>query len=238
MLTHDDVIDALRPEPPALDPAWSDQTLSRILAQSPQTPRQVTRPRRTRTRVALLGVAAALPLTAGVGLAAASSGLLPQAFDNVFAHWGIGNPDEGIAPVDLDSVRRAATAAGPDGQIFTVVAAGTKGGSTCHTALFETQASAAEPRPTAFIDVTDNWCAPEQTGSFGGVSLTNTDGYSAFHVSAGEAVDAVLRTTSGDRYPVILVDGYFWGWFPQGEAATLVAHDADGVPQGRAILAE
>lgn len=235
-LTHD-TIDALRPEPRALDAEWSASSLATILS-TPRTEHHVrARKSRRPRRGVVVGLVAAAPLTTGIGIAAATTGLIPGSFTDAFSFWGQGNPAADIHPADPGDAARMATAPGPDGTVFTVMSTAEDGQYGCRTALLESKESAAQPQPTSFVAATGNWCASEPfTSAFGGASvdfINDTAGYTAV---AGDAVRAEVRADDGTEYPALLVNGYFWGWFPTSEYPTLTGYASDGSVVGEVAL--
>jgi hypothetical protein len=188
----------------------------------------------------LLGVAATVVVGGGVG-AAAAGGLMPQAFIDAFsAPWQTA-PAEGNPSVDPATAERVATAAGPDGRVFTVMAAVAADNPdfTCTVALFETPESAAMPGPAAFVDGSSNWCqdGPETLPFGSGANIDVFQGYYVWNAPASDAVRGELRTPSGETYPVVSSAGRLWGWFParvEGEPqAELIGYAADGTEIGR-----
>jgi hypothetical protein len=187
----------------------------------------------------VIALVAAVPLTTGIGIAAATTDLVPGAFTDVFSFWGQGNPAADIQPSDPGDAARMATAPGPDGKVFTVMSTADDGQYGCRTALLESKESAAQPQPTAFVEVTDNWCESEPFSyTFGGAGVSFVNDTAGYTVVAGEAVRAEARADDGTEYPALLVDGYFWGWFPTSEHPTLTGYANDGSVVGQVHLNE
>ena len=232
MKISSETIDAIRPEPAALDPDWSHETISAILATEP-TRRPRSR-RSGRLRGAVVGLALATATVSGAGIAAAATGLTPQVFTDAFAgwkHWP-GNDD-----ADPATAVRVAEAPGPAGTVFSVLSTGGENGYGCRTAVFESAESAAEPAPSSFAGVYGDFCSSGPTfPTFGGAGVTFDELAATYVVSAGDAVRAVVSTPDGTTYPALLVGGDFWGWFPKSADPTLVAYAADGSVVGKVKL--
>jgi hypothetical protein len=221
-------IDALRPGTVALDPEWSDATLRAILAEDPP---QVRRP--TGRRVAIAAFAITLTTVGGVGVAAATTGFSFSSFADTFSYWNGGDRPH----VDPSGATRLATAAGPSGSIFSVVGAGDD--PTCYTAIIESASSAKQVLPSAFTDITDNYCTDfsgRDRPEFGSASVSYGSEVAGYTVPAGRAARAELTGQDGTTYPALLVDGQFWGWFPKDQHPTLVGYAKDGTRIGETVL--
>lgn len=224
-LTNNDLID-LRPDLVPLDPAWSQETLTRVMRTESASAR-APGARPSKRRLALIGGAVAAISLLGVG-AASAAGLMPHAFTETFSYWQT-SPVKGHPGVDPATAERIATAPGPDGMVFSVLRTAPGQPYACRTALLESAASAALRRPTSFIDITDNFCSDTPLApTFGGVDVSYQDAAAGFIVSAGRAVRAEVSTDNGQKYPALLVDGDFWGWFPNSAHPTLIGYAADG----------
>jgi ferric-dicitrate binding protein FerR (iron transport regulator) len=233
------VITALRPRPEE-DAAWTQQERAALLTRVLHSPRPwaPSRPSRLRRRTLTLGLSGVL-VVAGGG-AAVAGGLVPQAFVDAFAYWQNQPSGENSPPVDPSTAERAATAPGPGGTVFTVVSAHAADDPSfrCTTALFETPESAAQPGPAVFTDAFGSVCEKPSHRTFGdGTNVAVTDGKYVWQIPAGDAVRGELRTASGEDWPVVLVDGSFYGWFPALEPGephpVLVGYAADGSEVGR-----
>jgi hypothetical protein len=193
----------------------------------------------------------ALVVVSGAG-AAAAGGLVPQAFVDAFTHWRTWPGDHRVDPA---TAVRIATAPGPDGTVFTLVAAHADDDPDhqCLVTLYETQQSTRQPGPAVFQDVSGNWCQDGSTdepfGATTAVDVASGAGYSRVGVtgdtwvwstSTGSAASARLRTTDGQTYPVLTYEGRFFGWFPAPEDGqdrpVLTGYDADGTPIGQTSL--
>jgi hypothetical protein len=239
------VLTAIRPSADineAWDPREQAAVRDRITADSEPvaavTDELASRRGRKHRPLALLALSG-LVLAGGAG-AAAAGGLMPQAFIDAFSFWQTA-PVDGSPAVDPVTAERVATAAGPNGTEFTVLAASAADDPnyTCTVALFETPESAAQPGPAAFTEASSNWCQDgAETAPFGsGVNIDVSDGYYVWWAAAGDAVRGELRTPSGQTYPVVSSGGKFFGWFParvEGEPqAELIGYAADGTEVGR-----
>ena len=232
MKISSETLDAIRPEPATLDPDWSHKTVSAILAT--EAPRSSRSKRTGQLRAAAVGVALAATTVSGVGIAAAATGLTPQAFTDAFSGW---KNWPGHNDADPATAVRVATAPGPEGTVFSVLSTGGENEYGCRTAVFESAKSAAEPVPSRFTGVYGDFCSSGPTfPTFGGAGVTFDELAATYVVSAGSAVRAVVSTPDGQKYPALLVGGDFWGWFPKSAHPTLVAYDADGSVIGRVKL--
>jgi hypothetical protein len=193
-----------------------------------------------RARRRRLMVAASLIATGvlGVSTAALAFDAVPGSVEDVFSHL---RNDPSVA-VDVDAVERAASGPGPDGTRFSVLRVGNANGWTCLGPGFESAASAASPVPTDF-NRNGNLCLPSghRTGPFGGAAGTiaerEDDRYPTYLSEAGAAVRAELHLPDGTTQRALLVDGYFWGWYPRNVGdLTLVGYDGEGNIVGRASV--
>lgn len=244
-MNHDvlSTIDAIRPERVTLDAQWSGTTLASILAVEVERP--AARGRRVRTVAA--GVVGVALLGAG---AAAAAGLAPRAFTDVFAGWGTVSPESepGTQAVDPAKAERVATAAGPGGTVFSLVAAPGRDGFSCVAVLFETPASASAPEPSDFVDANGSSCAdvPPADGRFGDMAAVDVQrqpdvlgerDVRVLSIWAGPATRAVVRTANGEVRPLLRFEGRFYGWFVgQGGdtgKALLIGYADDGSEIGR-----
>lgn len=245
-----DVLTALRPRPS--EPV-ADHLRRRVLDTPPQAP-AVRRPRR-RYVAALAG---ALVLSGGG--AAVAGGVVPEAFTDAFAGWTSDTwQDNGVTGADPATAERVASQPGPDGTVFSVLAAPTRAADdpdgpvvgACTVAVLETRASAAGTGPSDFEDVSGNGCQPslrgERFATLGGVDVvraawTRLPGRDlwVWSFAAGNAVTAEVVTADGRRWPALVHDGTLYGWIPapaDGDAPPeLVGHAADGSEVGRAPL--
>jgi hypothetical protein len=235
------VITALRPRPE--EHLWTEQERAEVRMRVLRSPRPTApeRPSRYRRRALTLGLSGVLAVAGGG--AAVAGGLVPQAFVDAFAYWQDEPPGASGPSVDPSTAERAATAPGPDGAVFTVVIAHAADEPEwrCTTALFETPESAAQYGPSVFTDAFGSICEGPATRAFGdAISVSKNDGRSVWQAGAGDAVRAELRTADGQTWPVVLVDGYFYGWFPApgiGEPqAELVGYAGDGSQVGRTTI--
>jgi hypothetical protein len=235
------VITALRPRPE--EHAWTEQERSDVLLRVLHSPRPSPAPRTSRHRRHAFTFAFGGVLVVAGGGAAVAGGLVPQSFVNAFAYWQDQPEESGHSSVDPSTAERVATAPGPDGTVFTVVTAhaSDRPDFRCTTALFETPESAAQPGPSVFTDAFGSFCEGPRDGHFGdynGVSVT--DGWYVWQVGAGDAVSGELTTASGETWPVVLVDGSFYGWFPAPQPgdprAEFVGYAADGSEVGRTTV--
>jgi hypothetical protein len=228
-------IEALRPGPVDMDSTWADATLAAILADEPDPVRRSRR--NPRSRAVLVSLAVAASSVMGAGVAAAATDFVPQSFTDAFAFWKK-DPAPGQLgqhSVDPGDARRVATAPGPRGAVFSVIS--TPGNFACHTAVLESPQSAAEALPSSFVDVTSKWCSGSSRGTeFGAADVSFQNGVAGFVVAAGRAARASVEARDGREYPALLVDGEFWGWFPQDENPTLVGYAPDGSVVGRIHL--
>ena len=229
MKINDAILEALRPAPVELDPEWSNTTLRSILATEQTTPRKM----RTRRRVGLTAFVVATTSVAGMGVAAASTGFSFKSFTETFGYWNT-TPVEGHPDVDPASATRIASATGPNNSVFSVL--GTDGDYACFTAVLESTTSAKAALPSDFTDITSNYCGAFARAEFGLDGVSYTNGVAGYMVHAGEAVRATVTSAKGTEYPALLVDGLFWGWFPEGEHPTLTAYAEDGTVVGRERL--
>lgn len=208
----------------------------------------LVRPLRSRRQHAAV-IALSVAVLAGGSGAAAASGLMPQAFIDSLSSWRTW--PEG-PPVDPATAQRIATAPGPDGTVFTLMAAAAADDPDfqCVVALYETPDSALQPGPAAFQDVSGNWCqdGPDDR-PFGaiGSDVANAAWFTkdigvrsdtwVWYASAGKAVTAELRTTDGASYPVLKHNGMFFGWVPAPALdqphPVLIGYDANGKEVGR-----
>lgn len=241
--TVDGTLHTLRPETPPFDEQWSRTALASILNAPVERP--APRPRRVRTVVA--GVAAAGLLSAG---AATAAGLVPQVFTDAFSGWGTvpAESEPGRQAVDPATAERVATAAGPNGTVFSLVAAPGSDGFSCVAVLFETSASAASAVPSAFVDGDGSMCAaqPPVDARFGDMAAMDVHrqpdvlgkrDVRVISMSAGSATSAEVRTEDGVRRPLLRFEGRFYGWYVgHGDAtapALVVGFDADGTEIAR-----
>lgn len=156
----------------------------------------------------LVGIGVSTVVLASVGTAAAA-GLLPQSFTDVFSSW----EQDGYA--QLSETVRAGTAPGPDGSVFTVVTSRNEDGSFCAGAVFESPESAAEPVPSVFAE-NGSSCEPTPNREDFGANSAGSDTGSeyVFQVSAGPATTAVLESPGTEARPLILANGWLYGWLP------------------------
>ena len=226
-----DVIEELRPDPVTMDPTWSHETLTRLMAaDSPST--QPHAPRQRKRRVALVSLAVVATSVAGVGVASAS-GLIPTSFTDAFSSWQHW-PGH---PADPATAERIATAPGPDGMVFSVLSTGHGHADSCRTSVVESAESATHALPVSFTNIYGTFCSDAATApTFGSGSVSYQDVAAGFTVSAGNAVRAEVRTPTGQTYPALLVEGDFWGWFPRSAHPTLVGFAADGSVVGKVRL--
>jgi hypothetical protein len=178
----------------------------------------------------------------GGGSAAVAGGLVPQSFVEAFSYWQ-DTPVAGGPAIDPATAERVAVAPGPDGTVFSVLVAHAADDPAwrCTTALFETAQSAALPGPAVFIDAGSQCRRGPDTAPFGlGAGVAVSGDICVWDAPAGGAVRGELRTASGERWPLVLVDGTFRGWFPAPQAgdppAEFIGYAADGTEVGRAKL--
>lgn len=212
-----------------VDEVWTAEQQAalrdRILASA--VPGPVPRPSRRKRNTAFAG-AFAVGLLAVPGVAAAfTEGLRPQTFFSAYSYWDE-NPG---GAVDASVARRVQSVRGPEGSVFSVVAAGSDDGMTCVAPLIETSASAAEPLPDTFNDG-GSICQPApDTSPFEAATVGTTDTAAVWHGSAGGATKAELVMPDGETYPVIIAEGHLFGWHPLPEAnaknATLTTYADD-----------
>ncbi|WP_109773506.1 hypothetical protein [Quadrisphaera granulorum] len=200
-----------------------------------------------------VAVAGALVLTGG-GVAAAG-GHLPLAFTSAFASWAEDWSMNGVHGVDSDTAERVATAPGPDGTTFTVMAAPSTtldgADAACTVVVLERAGSLRSAGPSEFLDVLDSGCAPGLQGQpFGVASVslvraddapewTSQDLY-VWTAAAGHAATAEVITADGRRWPAVSYDGTLYGWIPAPREGTalpqLIGYAADGSEVGRSDL--
>lgn len=250
-MTHDvlTTLDTIRPETTHLDEQWSGNALASILAAPVERPTPRT-PRKHRARTVVAGAVGVGLLGAG---AATAAGLTPQSFSDAFRGWGTVSPESepGAQAVDPATAKRVATAAGPGGTVFSLVAAPGQDSFSCVAVLFETPASAAAPDPSGFIDANGSQCAdvPPADARFGDMAAVDVQrqpmvlgerDVRVLSISAGPATRAVVRTADGEAHPMLRFEGRFYGWFVgQGDdtrKAVLIGYTADGAEVGRARL--
>lgn len=228
------LLNNLRP-PAELDAVWTleQQVAVRDRIVMDRTP-ATTAPSRRR-RVAGIAAVLALGLIASPGVAGAvGNGMRPQAFIDAYDYWG--NIPKGA--VDPATARRAATAPGPFGGIFSVLTAKNSEGLTCIGPVFESSASAKAVLPDNFNDGGSFCQEAPSTKPFGFASLMYTRTAAVWWADAGGAVTGELRMPSGETYPVVLVQGYLFGWYPlplrtPDESPTLIGYAADGSVVGQ-----
>ena len=260
------VLAALRPGP-AAEQGWSEQAREaarqRVLASDPARTAAAagardlhgaTRRPSTARRRGVTAAAAGVLLVAGGG-AAAATGHLPLAFTQAFAGWAGDWSDNGVSGVDPDTAERVATTAGPDGTVFTVMAATTTtadgAAAACTVVVLETADSARRAGPSDFQDVSGSGCQPSNAGQpFGAMgvdvaraadsTLGVTQDLYVWFAGAGEAASAQVVTADGRSWPAVAHDGTLYGWFPalrEGEARpALVGYAADGTEVARTPL--
>lgn len=230
------VLKTLRPTPP-LDGDWSVAELSRITT-SPTTRPAAQQPiQRRRRRIVVSSAVAGALFAGGIGTAAAT-GLLPDRLLNLLDTMSP-SPDAAHQTASA-TVQRAATAPGPDGQVFSVVTWDEGPGSDyewCSVPVIETAASAAEPVPADFYD-NGAVCGPggfadEFAAEYG---VNASDPYAVFEVKAGTAVRGELRLPDGSTYPAVLVRGWLYGWFPPATEGVLTGYTQDGTVAGTVTL--
>lgn len=233
-----EVLRELRPTI-ALDDVWDAQQQTavreRILRAAQTPPAAPSIPRRK----AAVAIALALGLAAAPGLAAAAgSGMKPQAFVGAYAHWG-DNPDGSVAAA---GARRVASAPGPFGGVFTVVAASNRDGVTCLTPVFETSESSTRRLPDDFEGGADFCQKQPNAKPFGVDGVTRGATAMLYSANAGNAVRAQLWTADGRQFPAVLAEGYLFGWWPlpsgdgPGDSPTLIGYGANGEEIGRIQL--
>ena len=235
------ILSDIRPQV-TLDAVWTpeQQTAARkrILADRP-----VASSRRPgRARATVLAGALTLGVIALPGVAAAiGNGMQAQAFFGAYDYWF----DDPLGTVDPTTADRAATAAGPDGQVFSVVTAKTTDGRVCMAPVFESSTSSRAALPDYFQDVAGSFCVDgASTAPFGPDTLGRTDSGAVWWAHAGDATTAEQRMPSGELYPVVLVEGYFFGWFPlppgddfdiHEDFPTITGYAADGTEVGQTL---
>lgn len=244
--TLDTTLEALRPDTLPFDEQWSRAALAGILATPSGSP--TSRPRRVRMVVA--GAVAVGLLGAG---AATAAGLVPQVFTEAFAGWSVvpAEGEPGRQAVDPATAERVATAAGPNGTVFSLVAAPGRDGFSCVAVLFETSASVAAAVPSAFVDGDGGLCAaqPPVDARFGQMAALDVQRLPAalgereigvLSIWAGSAARAEVRTADGVRRPLLRLGGRFYGWFvghgDDAGPALVIGFDADGTEIGRARI--
>lgn len=172
----------------------------------------------------LVGIGVSTVMLASVGTAAAA-GLLPQSFTEVFSSW----EEDGYA--QLSETVRAGTAPGPDGSVFSVVTSRNEDGSFCAGAVFESPESAAGSVPSVFAE-NGSSCEPTPNRQeFGTNSAgSNTGSEYVFQVSAGAATSAVVESPSAEARPLVLANGWLYGWLPADYdgSAVVNGYAADG----------
>jgi len=233
------VLRQMRPRP-SLDVVWTAEeqrsVRERILADRRTDEQPAAVPRR-RKRAAVAGVAA-LTLIAAPGLAVAiDDGLKEQAFVDAYGYWGetIGGP------VDPAAATRAATAPGPYDGTFSVLTSTNDEGMTCVAPVFETTSSATADLPDDFNDGGSFCHEAPSTRPFGFDSIGYNNTAAVWWAHAGDAVSGELVDTDGAVYPVVLVEGYLFGWYPlpsrmPDDRPTLIGYAADGSEVGRFLM--
>lgn len=231
------ILSEMRPNT-SLDAVWTTDeqkvVRERILADrtSAATAGPSRRKRATLAGVAVLGLLAVPGAASAVG-----SGMKPQAFFDAYNYWG-SNPDGSVDPA---TASRAATAPGPFGGTFSVLTAKNKDGLTCLTPVFETTTSEKAQLPDDFEGGMSFCDSVPSSRPFGVDSVEYVDSAAVWFGHAGDAVTAELRMPSGERYPVVRVEGYLFGWFPlpapgERDAPTLTGFAADGTEVGTTEL--
>lgn len=231
------ILSDIRPQV-TLDAVWTPEQQAavrdRILANRPVT--GARRPRRA--RAAAIAGALGLGVIALPGVAAAvGNGMQAQAFFDAYAYWF----DDPQGVVDPATAERAATAPGPNGQSFSVITAKTTDGRVCLAPVFESSTSSDATLPDYFEDVGGSFCTDgPSTAPFGADTFARTDSGAVWWAHAGDAVTAELRTSSGEVYPVVRVEGYLFGWYPlppgdpdADDWPTITGYAADGTEVGR-----
>lgn len=245
-----DVLTALRPA--ASEPA-GDHLRRRVLATPVEPP-----PRRRSQRRWVVVLAGAL-VVSGAG-AAAATGRVPDVFVQAFSGWtDDGWRENEVAGADPATAERVATQPGPDGLVFSVMAAPTRAVDdpdgpvvgACTVAVLETPASAAGFGPSDFEDASGSGCRPslkgERFATLGGVDVVDAARSRlaardlwVWSYAAGDAVTAEVVTADGRRWPALEHDGTLYGWIPapaqDGPQPELVGYAADGSEVGRAPL--
>jgi len=227
------VLSEMRPQT-SLDTLWSaeQQTVVRDRILADRSSPAKTRPNRRR-RAALAG-AVALGLVAVPGVATAvGSGMKPQAFFDAYDYWN----DNSAGTVDPTTATRAATAPGPYGGSFSVLTARNGDGLTCIGPVFESSTSAKAQLPDDFEDGGSFCHTDPSTRPFGFDTAGFTDTAIVWWAHAGVAVRAELRMPTGETYPVVLVEGVLFGWYPlpfraQEDRPTLTGYASDGTAVG------
>ncbi|GAA2031194.1 hypothetical protein WDZ16_16145 [Pseudokineococcus marinus] len=233
------VLRQVRPEP-SLDVVWTADeqrsVLARILADRRTGEQQAAVPRRTK-RAAVAGVAA-LALMAAPGLAVAiDDGIKERAFVDAYGYWA----ETLGGPVDPAAATRVVTAPGPYDGTFSVLASTSSEGMTCVATVFETASSATADLPDDFNDGGSFCHEAPSTRPFGLDTIMYGDTAVVWWAHAGDAVTGELVDTDGAVYPVVLAEGYLFGWYPSpsrepDDRPTLVGYAADGSEVGRFLM--
>ena len=115
----------------------------------------------------------------------------------------------------------------------------------CTAVVFESTDSVDQPLPSVFASSYAEGCREGQArGGFGldGVDTNPGTGTWSWSATAGDAVRATLVGTDGNSYPVVSVDGGFYGWFPavgdDHPPFVLTGYAADGGEVGHVDFAE
>jgi hypothetical protein len=213
-----DVLVALRPSSD-IPVEWTDneQLAARQRIVTSAYPVTV-RTRSTRRRALIAGAVAFAVALGGVG-AATATGLLPSKFTDAYQQSFHDQPLTGQSGIDPATAARVSTQPGPNGSIFTVMVAKGSGSYVCITSLFEA-APVSGPWPSTFDDAgsvcqTDRENNPFKS-AFGESSLNPVYKRHAMAVTftAGKAATAEIRTVTGQVIPMVLVEGWLYGWFP------------------------
>lgn len=235
-MKHDpmDVLVRIRPAA-AVDLAWDsrdqDTVRDSILAdRGAPTPTGQVRSRRPTRVLAFAGAVAAAVVVAPGAAAALGAGLRPQSFFDAYSYWGE-NPG---GPVDAADVERIATAPGPDGNVFSVLTATNSDGTTCLAPIIESKDSADSESPNLFTDG-GSLCASPDAGpqNVGAIFVGPTDSAVVWYGYGGDATRAEVRMPEGGTYPVVVANGYLFGWYPlpvrtPEQAPTLTVFGANG----------
>lgn len=215
----------------------------RILS-APAAAMALPAPRWRRRRLLTGGAAALAVAVGGIGVATAT-GLMPSAFTDEYSQSFLEQPLHGQKGIDPSKAERLASTPGPDGSTFTVMVARGRGTYVCTTSLFE--ATPISGRGPITFDGGGSVCQTAMENgpygqAFGGAETNYVPHHNAMmlRVTAGMATSAKVRTVTGQVIPMILAEGWFYGWCPNEPSParfpTLTGYAADGSVVGTSTV--
>lgn len=220
-----DVLHRMRPSS-AVDDAWEAHDQEAVLRRVLVDTRPAEPTRRLRQRTARAGaIAAALAAAVAIpGVAVAvGDGLRPQSFAGVFSYW-----TDNAAPmhgeVAAGAAERVATVEGPGNSRFSVLRASNSAGTVCLAPVVESEDSAERRLPDLFTEG-GSLCAAvgAQPGTNGAISVAATDSAVVWYGEQLGATHGQLIAADGSEYPVLVIDGYLFGWYPLAAAGDVTA---------------